>query len=91
METVATPVALPAAGKVNIGLKVLVLVLAVAFVGVIAWNLRDTTVHEGDRAPAFSIRTDQGRTISADNFGGRCWYSTSGRAGARLALLRRLH
>lgn len=73
METVATPpsVAAPSTGKVNAGLKALVLLLAVAFVGVIDWNLRDTTVHEGDRAPAFSIRSDQGRSMSPDSFGGK--------------------
>jgi peroxiredoxin len=72
MQAVATSsvAARPAFGS-NIALKGLVLALAMAFIGVIGWNLRDTTVHEGDRAPAFSVHTDQGQTITPDSFGGK--------------------
>jgi cytochrome c biogenesis protein CcmG, thiol:disulfide interchange protein DsbE len=59
------------AGLINPGLKGLILALAVAFLGVIGWNLRDTTVHEGDRPPDFAVRTDQGREMTPVNFGGK--------------------
>jgi peroxiredoxin len=60
----------PALSATN-GLRLLLLALTVALLGVIGWNLRDTTVHEGDKAPAFSVKTDQGETITATNFGGK--------------------
>jgi peroxiredoxin len=56
---------------VNNGLKILLVALTLALLGVIGWNLRDTTVREGDRAPEFSVRSDQGRQISATDFGGK--------------------
>ena len=34
-------------------------------------NLRDSTVHAGDSAPDFSIRADNGRVITARDFGGK--------------------
>ena len=52
-------------------LKVLLVALTVGLLGVIGWNLRDTTVHEGDRAPAFSVSTDQGRHMTPTSFGGK--------------------
>jgi cytochrome c biogenesis protein CcmG/thiol:disulfide interchange protein DsbE len=72
MQAVATPSA-PTRSfwGINSALKFLVVVLALGFIGVISWNLRDTTVHEGDRAPAFTVHTDQGHTITPDNFGGK--------------------
>ncbi|HEX6545716.1 MAG TPA: TlpA disulfide reductase family protein [Bryobacteraceae bacterium] len=73
MQAVTTPPssAVKERNAVNIGLKVLVVALAAAFMGVIGWNLRDTTVHEGDRAPVFSIHSDQGHTITPDHFEGK--------------------
>lgn len=52
-------------------LRALLVVCAAAFVGLVAWSLRDTAPKEGSAAPAFSIRTDAGRQISVDSFGGK--------------------
>jgi cytochrome c biogenesis protein CcmG/thiol:disulfide interchange protein DsbE len=56
---------------INTGLKALLVVLTLCLLGVIGWNIRDTTVHEGDRAPEFSVRTDQGAQITPAEFGGK--------------------
>ncbi len=45
--------------------------LLIAFVAVLAESLNDHVIKEGDRAPNFSIRTDEGRTISPADFGGK--------------------
>ncbi len=71
MQAVATPSTHSSKTAINTGLKGLVLVLTLAFLGVIGWNLRDTTVHEGDRAPNFAVRTDEGQEITPVNFGGK--------------------
>lgn len=52
-------------------LKALLVVLTIAFLGIVSWNLRDTSVHEGDRAPAFSVHTTQGRELTPTSFGGK--------------------
>ena len=39
--------------------------------GVIADSFREKVIGAGDKAPDFSIATDNGRTISRSNFGGR--------------------
>ena len=46
-------------------------VLAVALVWVASDSLEPRIVNAGETAPNFSIRTDRGRTISRDNFGGK--------------------
>lgn len=56
---------------VNTGLKALLAALTLALLGVVGWNLRDTSVHEGDRAPEFSVHTDQGIQITPTDFGGK--------------------
>jgi peroxiredoxin len=45
--------------------------LTAVFIGVIVFSLRDTSAKEGDRAPAFSITTDQGRQVTPTSFGGK--------------------
>ncbi len=45
--------------------------LALCFAGLIVYSLRDTSAKEGQPAPQFSIKTDQGRTISPTSFGGK--------------------
>lgn len=60
-----------AQSKVNTGLSILLAALVAAFLGVIGWSIRDTTVQEGDNAPEFSIRTDQGQPITPASFGGK--------------------
>ena len=46
-------------------------VLLCAFVYVIFLSLNEHIVQVGDTAPEFSVTADNGRTISADNFGGK--------------------
>jgi cytochrome c biogenesis protein CcmG, thiol:disulfide interchange protein DsbE len=52
-------------------LKAAIVVMTLAFLGVIGWNLRDKSVREGDLAPQFSLKTDQGREATPTNFGGK--------------------
>jgi cytochrome c biogenesis protein CcmG/thiol:disulfide interchange protein DsbE len=42
-----------------------------AFVGVLFLSLHDNVVKAGDRAPDFSIRADNGKVITAKDFGGK--------------------
>ncbi len=46
-------------------------VLLVALAGVIASSFREKVIRIGDKAPDFSIATDDGRRISRADFGGR--------------------
>jgi thiol-disulfide isomerase/thioredoxin len=55
----------------NTALKALLLTLTLAFIGVIAYSLRDTSAREGGEAPSFSITTDEGRHITSTSFGGK--------------------
>ena len=45
--------------------------LAVALIWVVSGTLEQRVINAGDTAPKFSITTDQGRTVSLDNFGGK--------------------
>ncbi len=57
--------------SVNTLLKIALAAATVAFLAIVGWNLRDTTVAEGDLAPQFSIKTDRGREATPTNFGGK--------------------
>src|SRR5947199_10161430 len=57
--------------KVNRVLEAGILAMLVAFVGVLYLSLHDNVVKAGDRAPEFSIKADNGQTISARDFGGK--------------------
>jgi peroxiredoxin len=57
--------------KINTALKALLVALTVAFLGVIAYSLRDTSAKEGGKAPPFTITTDDGRRITTTSFGGK--------------------
>lgn len=57
--------------KTNTALKALLVTLTIAFIGVIAYSLRDTSAKEGGKAPPFTITTDAGRRITATSFGGK--------------------
>lgn len=52
-------------------LRVLMGLLAAAFVGLIVFSLRDTSAKEGEKAPDFSIVTDRGTRITPEEFGGK--------------------
>ncbi len=49
----------------------LIAVLAVALVWVVSGTLQPRVVKAGDRAPDFKITTDDGRTVTRANFGGK--------------------
>jgi cytochrome c biogenesis protein CcmG, thiol:disulfide interchange protein DsbE len=57
--------------KVNRVLEAGILAMLVAFVGVLYLSLHDNVVKAGDRAPEFSIKADNGRTVTARDFGGK--------------------
>ena len=52
-------------------LLALIAVLAVALVWVVSGTLQPRVVKAGDRAPDFKITTDDGRTVTRTNFGGK--------------------
>ena len=52
-------------------LKVLVVVLAAALVWVVYGTLEAPIVSAGDKAPTFSVITDDGKTITPSQFGGK--------------------
>ncbi|MBV9762971.1 MAG: TlpA family protein disulfide reductase [Acidobacteriaceae bacterium] len=57
--------------RTNNALRTLLLLLTALFIGLIGFNLRDTSAKEGGAAPAFSITTDQGQKITQASFGGK--------------------
>jgi peroxiredoxin len=42
-----------------------------AFVGALYLSLHDNVVKAGDRAPSFSVHTENGKTLTARDFGGK--------------------
>src|SRR5579862_5559768 len=57
--------------KVDRILEAGICVMLFAFVGTLYLSLHDNVVKAGDKAPAFSIRTDTGKTVTAKDFGGK--------------------
>ncbi len=57
--------------RTDLILTALIGVLTVAFVVVVAGTLEPKITNQGDTAPKFSISTDQGKTISRSDFGGK--------------------
>lgn len=57
--------------KVNNALRAALLTLTLVFIGVVTVSLRNTYAKVGDRAPAFSIVTNQGQRITPASFGGK--------------------
>ena len=57
--------------NINTLLRVLLVALTIAFIGLLGWNLRDTSAKVGGAAPAFSVHTDQGQQITPTSFGGK--------------------
>lgn len=54
--------------KLLIGLLAL---LTAGFLGLIVWNLHESVAREGEAAPPFHFKTDQGQEVSQTNFGGK--------------------
>jgi cytochrome c biogenesis protein CcmG, thiol:disulfide interchange protein DsbE len=52
-------------------LKASIVLLLAAFVWVLYGSIHQRVIEQGDTAPNFTITADNGRTISASNFGGR--------------------
>ena len=48
-----------------------IVVMLCAFIGVLYVSLHDNAVKAGDKAPDFSIKADNGRTVTAHDFGGK--------------------
>jgi cytochrome c biogenesis protein CcmG, thiol:disulfide interchange protein DsbE len=61
----ATPVS---TNKLLIGLLGL---LTAGFLAVVVSNLHESVAREGETAPSFNFKTDQGREVSATSFGGK--------------------
>jgi cytochrome c biogenesis protein CcmG/thiol:disulfide interchange protein DsbE len=57
--------------KIDRFLRIGIGALLILLVYVIAGSIHEKVIGVGDSAPDFSITTDNGRTISASNFGGR--------------------
>ena len=57
--------------KVDRILEAGILAMLFAFVGTLYLSLHDNVVQAGDRAPDFSIKADNGKTITAHDFGGK--------------------
>ena len=69
-ESVATG-AVATGNNTNRLLFSLLALLTIAFLGLAIWSIRDTSAHEGGTAPAFHVRTDQGRDVTPTSFGGK--------------------
>jgi peroxiredoxin len=52
-------------------LRGLIVVLTLAFTGLVYYSLRDTSAKEGQPAPVFSLKTDQGHSVTPTSFGGK--------------------
>jgi cytochrome c biogenesis protein CcmG/thiol:disulfide interchange protein DsbE len=48
-----------------------IVVMLCAFIGTLYMSLHDNVVQAGDKAPAFSVTADNGRTVTARDFGGK--------------------
>lgn len=60
-----------ASAKINRLLFGLLGLLTITFLGLATWSIRDTSAHEGGPAPSFHLKTDQGRVVSPEDFGGK--------------------
>ncbi len=57
--------------KVDRILQTGIAVMFALFIGVLYLSLHENVVQAGDKAPQFSIRTDEGKTVTARDFGGK--------------------
>ncbi len=57
--------------KANSALYAALAILAVSFIGLVAYSLRDTSAKEGGPAPDFIIKADSGAQISPASFKGK--------------------
>ena len=57
--------------KVDLALKALIALLTAAMVFVVQQSLEQKVTDKGDRAPKFTVVTDQGPTISKSDFKGK--------------------
>ena len=64
-------VALPAKDNLGWALKAGLAVAVVGLLAVVAGTLNESVVETGDKAPKFTVKTDQGREISPAEFGGK--------------------
>jgi peroxiredoxin len=71
VSSVSIPAAKAAGSNANHILLGLLGLLTVVFLGLATWSIRDTSAHEGEAAPQFHLKTDQGREVTPANFGGK--------------------
>jgi peroxiredoxin len=57
--------------KLLVSIQTAAALILVALCFIVADSLREKVVGVGDRAPSFSIVTDKGRQVSAEDFGGK--------------------
>ena len=60
--------------RTDLILKAAAAILTIALCVVVAGTLEPKVVEKGDTAPKFTVATDQGRTISRSDFGGKVLY-----------------
>ncbi|MCU1295399.1 MAG: Redoxin domain protein [Bryobacterales bacterium] len=63
-------IAVPTVNSTN-ALRSLLVVLGLAFLGLIGYTLQDRSAKEGGSAPPFSVVTDRGKHVSPTEFGGK--------------------
>ncbi len=61
----------PSKDKTDLILKAAIVICSIALCFVVAGTLKPRIVEKGDSAPKFSITTDQGKTLTASDFGGK--------------------
>jgi peroxiredoxin len=52
-------------------LRGLIVVLTLSFTGLVYYSLRDTSAKEGQAAPQFTLKTEQGTSVTPTSFGGK--------------------
>mgnify|MGYP000973371656 CR=1 FL=1 len=57
--------------RADLVLKAAIGILTIALCAVVAGTLEPKVINKGDTAPKFSLTTDQGRTITRSDFGGK--------------------
>lgn len=60
-----------ASTRVDRILRGLIVAVVIALAIIVVDTLRNKVVEAGDKAPSFSIKADDGRTLTAKNFGGK--------------------
>jgi peroxiredoxin len=60
-----------AARKIDISLKSLIVIFSLTLIFIVIDSMRERVVMAGDRAPDFTVVTDNGQTVTRSSFGGK--------------------